>query len=385
MIICWTPRSPCRRRRCGEAQGLDAAPTELLTIIDRFVEVMVHPESTAWARFIVREQMEPTEAFEVLYGGGMGRLVDRLSALIVRIGRGSVHRRQGAASRCSRSSATHGIPGRPARPSSARPAGPTSMPPAPQQSGRFPRHTAANLTTNDRDPRTVTLKRLFPDFGFTLDHAPAIVRHIAHFGLAGLAAVAAGAEKRLMPRYLAALTIVLLLGMVLTRALLMKWRGIKAMRFGAIDKKDFLIPPFAFFYFYIVFAAAFDLPTVSTQVLFHSEVISWVGVVFCLAGLLLLLWSLVSFGQSFRVGIDTVRPDRLVTTGIFAFSRNPIYVAFAIVLIGQFLIFPNWILLAYLGAGTGLFHRQVLREEKYLRSHYGPEYSEYFQRVRRYL
>jgi hypothetical protein len=49
---------------------------------------MVHPESAAWARFIVREQMEPTEAFEVLYGSAMGRLVDHLSTLIVRIGGG---------------------------------------------------------------------------------------------------------------------------------------------------------------------------------------------------------------------------------------------------------------------------------------------------------
>ena len=32
--------------------------------------------------------------------------------------------------------------------------------------------------------------------------------------------------------------------------------GIQAMKFGEIDKKDFLIPPFAFFYFYIVFGAA---------------------------------------------------------------------------------------------------------------------------------
>jgi AcrR family transcriptional regulator len=71
-----------------EGEGPDAALKALLTIIDRFVEMMVHPESAAWARFIVREQMEPTEAFDVLYGGVMGRLVDHLSALIVRIGGG---------------------------------------------------------------------------------------------------------------------------------------------------------------------------------------------------------------------------------------------------------------------------------------------------------
>ena len=43
-----------------------------------------------------------------------------------------------------------------------------------------------------------------------------------------------------MPGYFAALTIVLMLGMVLTRVLLMKRKGIEAMQFGKIDKKDFL-------------------------------------------------------------------------------------------------------------------------------------------------
>jgi AcrR family transcriptional regulator len=74
--------------RSGKAKSNDHALTELLTIIDHFVAIMVHPASAAWARFIVREQMDPTEAFDVLYRGGMGRLVDRLSALIVRIGGG---------------------------------------------------------------------------------------------------------------------------------------------------------------------------------------------------------------------------------------------------------------------------------------------------------
>jgi protein-S-isoprenylcysteine O-methyltransferase Ste14 len=188
-----------------------------------------------------------------------------------------------------------------------------------------------------------------------------------------------------MPGYFAALTIVLMLGMVATRVLLMKRQGIRAMKFGDTDKKDFLIPPFALFYFYVVFAAAFALPTPSTAEIFHSESVSWFGVAVCLAGLALLLWSLISFGKSFRVGIDTRRPDNLVTNGIFAHSRNPIYVAFALILIGQFLIFSNWILLMYAGAAAVLFHRQVLREEEYLQKHYGQEYTDYCNRVRRYL
>jgi protein-S-isoprenylcysteine O-methyltransferase Ste14 len=188
-----------------------------------------------------------------------------------------------------------------------------------------------------------------------------------------------------MQNYLAALTIILLLGMVLARTLMMNRKGIRAIHFGNIDKKDFLIPPFALFYFYLIFANAFNWPAASTQEFFHSEIISWAGVFLCVVGLLLMLWSLLSFGMSFRVGIDTAHPDKLVTTGVFAFSRNPIYVAFWMVMIGQFLILPNWILLVYLAAATWLFHRQVLREEAYLSKYYGREYSEYANRVRRYL
>ena len=187
------------------------------------------------------------------------------------------------------------------------------------------------------------------------------------------------------PRYFAALTIILFMGMVVSRALLLRRQGVKTFHFGNIDKTDYFIPPFVLFYFYCIFANAFGWPTISTQEFFHSEIIAWIGVVFCLAGLLLLLWSLISFGKSFRVGIDTKQPDKLITSGVFAISRNPIYVAFAIILIGQFLIFPNWILLIYVGAGIWLFHRQVLREEEYLQHHYGKEYSEYRNQVRRYL
>src|SRR5262249_22308174 len=148
---------------------------------------------------------------------------------------------------------------------------------------------------------------------------------------------------------------------------------------------DFLIPPFALFYFYTVFAGAFNLPIISRQRFFHAEAISWAGVFLCFVGLIFVLLSLVSFGKSFRVGIDIENPDKLVTTGVFALSRNPIYVAFCIVLLGQFLVFPNWIMLVYLAAGIWLIHRQVLREEKFLRKRYDQEYAEYCNRVRRYL
>lgn len=167
--------------------------------------------------------------------------------------------------------------------------------------------------------------------------------------------------------------------------MVLRRHGITALHFGDLDKTDYLIPPAALCYFYTVFAAAFRWPLVSSRLFYHSEIGAWVGVGLCFAGVLVLLASLVSFGRSFRVGIDVEHPDKLVTTGIFAISRNPIYIGFALVLIGEFLVFPNWIPLACLVAGVVLFHRQVLREESFMRDHYGPQYAHYCRRVRRYL
>lgn len=157
------------------------------------------------------------------------------------------------------------------------------------------------------------------------------------------------------------------------------------MQFGRIDKRDFLIPPFALFYFYLVFANAFNLPTIGGQVIFSANAVSWIGVFFCLSGALLLFWSLVSFRKSFRVGIDLNLSNGLITSGIFAYSRNPIYTAFGLVLSGQFLVFSSWILLIYTAAAFWLFHRQVLREEEFLKKRFGGEYLDYCKRVRRYI
>jgi protein-S-isoprenylcysteine O-methyltransferase Ste14 len=188
-----------------------------------------------------------------------------------------------------------------------------------------------------------------------------------------------------MQKYIAAAALLILITTVTTRVLLLKRQGIQAMKFGELDKKDFFIPPFAFFYFYLVFANAFNWPSVIKQQIFYSEIVAWVGVFFCVAAIALIFYSLISFRKSFRVGIDVNVKQELITTGAFAFSRNPMYVAFALVLWGQFLIFPNWILLVYIIAATWLFNRQVLLEEDFLKQHYGAAYADYCKRVRRYI
>ncbi len=72
----------------AQDSGPEAASRTVLSIVDHFLGIILRPETEAWARLIVREQMGPTLAFDVLYAGVMGRAIDHLSALLVRVGEG---------------------------------------------------------------------------------------------------------------------------------------------------------------------------------------------------------------------------------------------------------------------------------------------------------
>ena len=72
----------------AQDSGPEAASRTDLSIVDHFLGIILRPETEAWARLIAREQMGPTVAFDALYTGVMGRAIDHLSALLVRIGEG---------------------------------------------------------------------------------------------------------------------------------------------------------------------------------------------------------------------------------------------------------------------------------------------------------
>jgi protein-S-isoprenylcysteine O-methyltransferase Ste14 len=86
----------------------------------------------------------------------------------------------------------------------------------------------------------------------------------------------------------------------------------------------------------------------------------------------------------------TVRPDRgtdhLVTDGPFAFSRNPIYVAGTLLVLGIGLVWGSaWhLLLAFLAAFT-VQKLAIEREERHLQARFGATYVAYAGRVRRWL
>lgn len=76
----------------------------------------------------------------------------------------------------------------------------------------------------------------------------------------------------------------------------------------------------------------------------------------------------------------------LVTSGIHAWSRNPIYIGMLLVYAGIGLAARSpWVLILVLPLAITVRHVIVRREEKYLERHFGDAYRDYKARVRRWL
>ena len=78
-------------------------------------------------------------------------------------------------------------------------------------------------------------------------------------------------------------------------------------------------------------------------------------------------------------------PEALVTTGLHAVSRNPIYLGFTATHLGLAGATRNGWMLVTCPISAALVHRCVLREERWLRERFGDGYDAYRARVPRYL
>lgn len=76
----------------------------------------------------------------------------------------------------------------------------------------------------------------------------------------------------------------------------------------------------------------------------------------------------------------------LVTEGLYRFSRNPIYVGFAVTYAGLAIAMDSVLALALLVPCLAVVDRLVIaREERYLADRFGADYAAYRARVRRWL
>jgi protein-S-isoprenylcysteine O-methyltransferase Ste14 len=136
---------------------------------------------------------------------------------------------------------------------------------------------------------------------------------------------------------------------------------------------------------YSLHRSLYIFPALLHLQIIDSTVARVVGVILVVFGFFIMIWAFVSFGNSWRVGLDVKTPGKLVTTGIFAVSRNPIYVFLNLWFLGIFLINGTLIFLLFALLAIVHLHYQILREEKFLTEVYGQAYRDYCARSGRYF
>jgi len=109
------------------------------------------------------------------------------------------------------------------------------------------------------------------------------------------------------------------------------------------------------------------------------------GLVLIGMGIVLVIWA-VSILKKDNVDPRFKRVDTIVDKGPFAYSRNPMYLAFTTIYIGAAFLFHTYWPLVLLPVLIGVLHFGVIRrEEIYLEELFGDKYRDYCHRVRRWL
>ena len=132
---------------------------------------------------------------------------------------------------------------------------------------------------------------------------------------------------------------------------------------------------------------AFAVPIVWLWLSDHASLTQPLGLVPLAAGLVGLLWCVRDFYVAGRGTLAPWSPPRrLVTVGLYKFSRNPMYIAVLLILCGWALAYQSGWLWIYAVIVAIAFHlRVVFYEEPWLARTHRREWNEYRAGVRRWF
>ncbi|MDQ1859236.1 isoprenylcysteine carboxylmethyltransferase family protein [Chryseobacterium sp. WLY505] len=113
------------------------------------------------------------------------------------------------------------------------------------------------------------------------------------------------------------------------------------------------------------------------------DIFQYAGIILMIFALIWVIIAQLQMKNSWRIGIDNSAKTKLITHGLFRFSRNPIFLGMTISLVGFFLTFPTVIAFSFLLIGNILMQIQIRMEEEYLLKEHGQMYLTYKKRVKR--
>jgi protein-S-isoprenylcysteine O-methyltransferase Ste14 len=116
-----------------------------------------------------------------------------------------------------------------------------------------------------------------------------------------------------------------------------------------------------------------------------APALRWVAAILFAASTALIIAAQIQMGASWRIGVPKDGPGDLVTGGLFAWSRNPIFVGMLGAALALFLWSPHVATAALLAATWTLTQVQVRIEEEALREKHGDAYELYAAQAGRWF
>lgn len=118
----------------------------------------------------------------------------------------------------------------------------------------------------------------------------------------------------------------------------------------------------------------------------NSQLFILAGILLALCGSTLAIWAKLTMKQNWGPPAqhEIQKQQKLVTSGPFAYTRNPIYVGLLLLFFGVELALGSFLALLVVPFAY-LFYRAVLVEEKLLTKHFGKEFKTYASRVQRFM
>jgi protein-S-isoprenylcysteine O-methyltransferase Ste14 len=112
----------------------------------------------------------------------------------------------------------------------------------------------------------------------------------------------------------------------------------------------------------------------------------WLGAIVFALALALFAWAIATMTRSGSNVPTRLPTTTIVKTGPYRFTRNPIYLAMVLGLIGLAIAFGSlWLLIALVIFALVIRYGVIAREEAYLERKFGDVYRGYRARVRRWL
>ncbi len=119
---------------------------------------------------------------------------------------------------------------------------------------------------------------------------------------------------------------------------------------------------------------------------FKKQLTQFLGIIFFVPAIYFSVRSLDQFIRTKNTVVTIKAAGSLQTTGIYRFTRNPMYVSLVLIYLGLTCFVGNWWNIILLPLLLMIIQGYVIkREERYLTRKFGNEYIDYKQKVRRWL